>query len=220
MNFKQILVHVNHFSCKLNCPKSISKPCTLSYNYVFSKTKGTTYRRWACVCIPILVTTFPSGSAVRNHCRTHPAPCVRPRCVCSVCLHMYSFAGLISGGRHRRRSVTLQSPTATLTLFSSSLGADILVYWIGKIVWTCGPGGSRTLDFLHARRAPFPLGQAPRRRWACHPENCNKNAKCYKKKSVLTFWVECNANCQKFIIFGSNVKSCISAKFRSAGKLL
>ena len=26
----------------------------------------------------------PSGSAVRNHCRTHPAPCVRPRCVCSV----------------------------------------------------------------------------------------------------------------------------------------
>ena len=26
----------------------------------------------------------PSGSAVRNHCRTHPAPCVRPCCVCSV----------------------------------------------------------------------------------------------------------------------------------------
>ena len=26
----------------------------------------------------------PSGSAVWNHCRTHPAPCVRPRCVCSV----------------------------------------------------------------------------------------------------------------------------------------
>ena len=37
-----------------------------------------------CVCISILVTVFPSGSAVRNHCRTHPAPCVRPRCVCSV----------------------------------------------------------------------------------------------------------------------------------------
>ena len=37
-----------------------------------------------CVCIPIIVTTFPEGSAVRNHCRTHPALCVRPRCVCSV----------------------------------------------------------------------------------------------------------------------------------------
>ena len=44
----------------------------------------------------------------------------------------------------------------------SSLGADILVYWIGKIVRTCAPGGSRTLDFLHARRAPYPLGQALR----------------------------------------------------------
>ena len=38
----------------------------------------------------------------------------------AFCVHMYSFAGLISG-RHRRRSVTLQSPTATLIpLFSSS----------------------------------------------------------------------------------------------------
>ena len=26
----------------------------------------------------------PSGSVVRNHCHTHPAPCVSPRCVCSV----------------------------------------------------------------------------------------------------------------------------------------
>ena len=44
----------------------------------------------------------------------------------------------------------------------SSLGADILVYWIGKIVRTCAPGGSRTLDFLRARRAPYPQGQALR----------------------------------------------------------
>ena len=59
--------------------------------------------------------------------------------------------------------MTLQSPTATLIpLFpaQSSPGADILVYWIGKIVRTCAPGGSRTLDFLHTRRAPYPLGQA------------------------------------------------------------
>ena len=44
----------------------------------------------------------------------------------------------------------------------SSLGADILVYWMGKIVRTCAPGGSRTLDFLCARRAPYPPGQALR----------------------------------------------------------
>ena len=37
------------------------------------------------VCIPILVTTFSrSGSAVRDHCHTHPASCVGPRCVYSV----------------------------------------------------------------------------------------------------------------------------------------
>ena len=60
-----------------------------------------------------------SGSAVRNHWRTHPAPCVHPRCVCCV-LHSHTqFCWF--GGRHRRRSVTLQSSTATLIpLFSSS----------------------------------------------------------------------------------------------------
>ena len=51
----------------------------------------------------------------------------------------------------------------------SSLGADIQVYWIGKIVRTCAPGGSRTLDFLHARRAPYPLGQALRYAINWHP---------------------------------------------------
>ena len=38
---------------------------------------------------------------------------------------------------------TSQSPTATLIPLipaQSSLGADILVYWIGKIVRTCAPG--------------------------------------------------------------------------------
>ena len=39
-------------------------------------------------------------------------------------------------------------------------GADILDYWIGKIARTCAPGGRRTLYFLRARRAPYPLGQA------------------------------------------------------------
>ena len=80
-------------------------------------------------------------------------------------VHMHSFVGLI-----RRtpppRSVTLQSPTATLIpLFSSSE-----LYGCGypglldrnNCSDTCAPGGSRTLDFLRARRAPYPLGQALR----------------------------------------------------------
>ena len=77
---------------------------------------------------------------------------------------MYSFAGLI-----RQTPPPTFSDTAVTDRHSdttkpaqSSLGADILVYWIGKIVRTCAPGGSRTLDALHARRAPYPLGQALR----------------------------------------------------------
>ena len=79
------------------------------------------------------------------------------------CVHMYSFAGLI-----RRTPPPTFSDTAitdrhsdtTIFTAQSSLGADILVYWIGKIVRTCASGGSRTLNFLRARRAPYPLGQA------------------------------------------------------------
>ena len=37
-----------------------------------------------CVCIPILVTTFPEWLSGTEPLRTHPAPCVRPHCVCSV----------------------------------------------------------------------------------------------------------------------------------------
>ena len=61
--------------------------------------------------------------------------------------------------------MTLQSPTATLIPLypaQSTLGADILVNWIGKIVRICSAGGSRTLDFLRERRTPYPLGQALR----------------------------------------------------------
>ena len=73
---------------------------------------------------------------------------------------MHSFAGLI-----RRTPPPMFSDTAITDRHSdttSSLGADILVYWIRKIVRTCAPGGSQTLNFLHARRAPYPLGQALR----------------------------------------------------------
>ena len=118
-----------------------------------------------CVCSNSRKRRSPSGSAVRNHCRTHPAPCVRPRCVCSVLRAHAQFC------RFDKADATADvqwhcnhRPPLWYHYFpaQSSLGADILVYWIGKIVRTCAPGGSRTLDFLHARQAPYPLGQALR----------------------------------------------------------
>ena len=74
-----------------------------------------------CVCIPILVTTFPEWLS-----STEPLPhtpgAVR---LSSLCLECFACTCTVLpvwwGGRHRGRSVTLQSPTATLIpLFSSS----------------------------------------------------------------------------------------------------
>ena len=80
------------------------------------------------------------------------------------CVHTYTFAGFI-----RQTPPPTFSDTAIITqpplwyhYFPAqvSLGADILVYWLGKIVRTCDPDGRQTLDFLRARRAHYPLGQA------------------------------------------------------------
>ena len=88
-----------------------------------------------CVCVCVCVYSNSRNDVPRvaqrygtiaAHTRRHASVLVL---FVVFCVHMYSFAGLI-GGRHHRRSVTLQSPTATLiSLFpaQSSLGADILV---------------------------------------------------------------------------------------------
>ena len=78
-------------------------------------------------------------------------------------MHMHSFAGLI-----RRSPPPTFSDTAITdrhfdtTIFQLRAHWVRMFYWIGKIVRTCAPGGSRTLDFLRAGRAPYPLGQALR----------------------------------------------------------
>ena len=82
------------------------------------------------------------------------------------CVHMYSFAGLI-----RRTPPPTFSDTAITDCHSDTTTFQLRDHWVRiswsigseKIVRTCGPGGSRTLDFLRARRAPYPLGQALRK---------------------------------------------------------
>ena len=61
------------------------------------------------------------------------------------CVQMHSFAGLIRRTPPPTFSgIAITDRHSDTTIFQlSSLGADILVYWIGKIVRTCAPGGSR-----------------------------------------------------------------------------
>ena len=69
---------------------------------------------------------------VRNHCRTHPAPFVRPRCSACTCTDLPVLI--------RRTPPPTFSDTAITDRHSNTtifLAADILVCWIGKIVRTC-----------------------------------------------------------------------------------
>ena len=71
---------------------------------------------------------------MRNHGRAHPAPCVRPRCVCSVLrAHvLYSFAGLI-----RRTPLPTFSDTAITDRHSDTTIFQLRAYWV-RIFWSVG----------------------------------------------------------------------------------
>ena len=83
------------------------------------------------------------------------------------CVHMHSFAGLI-----RRTPPPTFSDTAITDRHSDTTIFQLRAHWVricgypGLLdrknrSYTC-PQWSRTLDFLHARREPYPLGQAKR----------------------------------------------------------
>ena len=81
------------------------------------------------------------------------------------CVHMYSFAGLI-----RRTPPPMFSDTAITDRHSDTTIFQLRAHRV-LISWSIGseksfghvpPGGSRALDFLRARRAPYLLGQALR----------------------------------------------------------
>ena len=118
------------------------------------------YKDNVCVCIPILVTTFPEWLS-----GTEPLPHT-PGAVLVVfvviCVHMHSFAGLI-----RRMPPPTFSDTAITDRHSDTTIFQLRAHWV-QISWSIGscsdmcPRLSRTLNFLRTRRAPYPLGQALR----------------------------------------------------------
>ena len=81
------------------------------------------------------------------------------------CVHMHSFAGLI-----RLTPPPTFSDTAITDRHSDTTIFQLRAHWV-RISWSVGSeksfghvpsGGSRTLDFLRAWRAPYPQGQALR----------------------------------------------------------
>ena len=79
------------------------------------------------------------------------------------CVHKYDFAGLI-----RQTPPPMFSDTAITDRHSDTSIFQLRAHWV-QISWSIGweksfehvpPGWSRTLDFLCARRTPYPLGQA------------------------------------------------------------
>ena len=106
---------------------------------------------------------FPSGSAVRNHCSTHPEPCARPRCVYSVLRAHVQFCRI-----DKRTPPPTFSDTAITDRHSDTTIFQLSASWVQisrmdrKNRADMCPGGSRTLDLLRDRRAPYPLGRALR----------------------------------------------------------
>ena len=76
------------------------------------------------------------------------------------CVHMYSFAGLVRWTPPPTFSDTAITDRHSDTTIFQLRAHLVRISW--SIVRTRAPGGSRTLDFLRARRAPYPLGQALR----------------------------------------------------------
>ena len=95
---------------------------------------------------------------IATHTRCHESILV----VFVVLVHMHSFAGLI-----RRTPPLAFSDTAITDCHSDTTIFQLRAQWV-RISWSIGSeklfrralGGSQTLDFLRARRAPYPLGQA------------------------------------------------------------
>ena len=111
------------------------------------------------MCIPILVTTFPEWlSSTEPLPHTPGAVCPSSLCFLVFCMHMHSFASLI-----RRTLPPTFSDTAITDRHSDTTIFPLRAHWV-RISWSIGSeksfGHVPPVDFLRARRAPYPLGHA------------------------------------------------------------
>ena len=128
---------------------------------------GSPLKLYLCVCV-----YSNSRNDVRRVAQRYGTIAAHTRRIASVlvvfvvfCVHTHSFAGLI-----RRTPPPTFSDTAITDRHSDTTIFQLRAHWV-RISWSIGseksfghvpPGGSRTLDLLHARRAPYPLFQALR----------------------------------------------------------
>ena len=149
------------FSSTLKAPITTAADNIYKYFHCFSEK----IRLDIFVCILILVMTFPEWLSGTE-------PLLHTRCRVSIlvvfvvfCMHMHSFAGLIRQTPPPRFSGTaITDRHSDTTIFQLRAHWVWLSYSIGseKSFGHVPPGGSQTLNFLCARQAPYPLGQALR----------------------------------------------------------
>ena len=163
-----------------------------------------------CVCIPILVTTFPEWLSGAEP-LPHTPGTVRPSASCLLCVLLAhaQFAGLI-----RRTPPPTFSDSAITDRHSDTTIFQLRAHWV-RISWSigseksfeCAPSGSRTLDFLHARGAPYPLDQALRFSRVVNLFACLYILDTFSKEYVFNQPV---AACSNFIVYT------YSARYKSA----
>ena len=144
----------------MNCPKKSLRLSISCYNTLTFKVTAVT----VCVCVysnsrndvPRVAQQYGTIAA---HTRRRASVLV---VFVVVCVCMYSFAGLI-----RRTPLPTFRDTAITEPHSDTTIFQLRAHSV-RISWSTGsencldmsPGKSRTLDFLCARLAPYPLGQA------------------------------------------------------------
>ena len=111
-----------------------------------------------CVCVCVYVCVYSNSrydSVVRNHCRTHPAPCVRPRC--SV-LHAHAQFCRFD----KADATPTFSDTAITDRHSDTTIFQLRAHWV-RISWSVGSEKS----FGHVPPPPPPLWESNPRLPAC-----------------------------------------------------
>ena len=123
---------------------------------------------YVCVCVysnsrndvPRVAQRYGTFAA---HTRRRASVLVVLRCFACTCTVLPFLIRRTPPPTFSDTAITDRHPAATIF--------QLRAHWVQRISWSVGlekivrtgaPGGSRILDFLRARRAPYPLGQALR----------------------------------------------------------